>query len=675
MQYSLQTLNKSSNLNFLTVQTIIEDLNLIGFEVDNILEENQQINLIVKIPANREDLLSEELFFKELVRLFSLQPFNIWLNLKKYYFIPLKQNYFTNYNYKSFPIQSSLKNVLIYNIALENFPNFVSPLWLQEKLKNFGYQPAKNLNDIVNLINLEWGQTFTFYFSKEETNEFILEQLIESENFLDSTGNLITIPKNSIVLKNNSSGIKTCLGYIFPSFVVEKETLFCQAIFYDIHSNLLNINTINTKLSFRHLRKTFLEYFRFSFQRFLSLLEILTDSKKLVFKKYDFLDSSIKLDKKRILKLKKKSLTSFLNITEYNEEIFLKAGLKIICKTKTEFYFQIPNTRKDLTREIDLIEEYSRFIGYKNFSEIKPEKRKIITNKKGNVHTFIKQFFINFGFYEILHSSIEDNKKESTKSILLSNPLNNDFFLLRNELSSKVFQTFQYNFRGQGFTSNFFEVGRIFKKINDNLIEEDHFCTIFQSLAEKNNFNTSLDLFINKGVIETLFSFFGYVKLEFEINKTKNPFYHPTRSFLIKENGHLLGIFGEIHPSVNEFKAPIYLLELNLLHFKDFKLKSEIRFSKELSKYPSIIKDLSFSILRKTNFIHLKNLVIKETENLKNFYFFDIYFQDSSKDNIKVGIRLEFQSYLETLTTNQIEKEIKKLKEILVAKFDVIFID
>lgn len=673
MQYSLQTLNKSSNLNFLTVQTIVEDLNLIGFEVDNILEENQEIHLIVKIPANREDLLSEELFLKELIRLFSLQPFNIWLNLKKYYFVPLKQNYFTHYNYKSFPIQSSLKNVLIYNIALENFPGFVSPLWLQEKLKNFGCEPTKNLNDIVHLINLEWGHTFTFYFSK--SNEFILEQLTESENFLDSTGNLITLPKNSIVLKNNHNEIKTCLGYICPSFVVEKETLFCQAIFYDIHLNLLNINTINTKLSFRYLRKTFLEYFRLSFQRFLSLLEILTDAKKLVLKKYTFIDKNIKLNKKRILKLKKKSLADFLNIIEYDEENFFKAGLKIICKTKTEFYFQIPNTRKDLTREIDLIEEYSRFIGYKNFLEIKPQKRKVITNEKRNTYTFIKQFFINFGFYEILHSSIEDNKKESTKSILLCNPLNNDFFLLRNELSSKVFQTFQYNFRGQGIASNFFEIGRIFKKINNNLIEEDHFCTIFQSLAEKNNFNTSLDLFINKGVIETLFSFFGYVKLEFEINKTKNLFYHPTRSFLIKENGNLLGIFGEIHPSVNEFKVPTYLLELNLLHFKDFKLKSKIRFSKELSKYPSIIKDLSFSISRKANFIDLKSIVIKEIENLKDFYFFDIYFQDASKDNIKIGIRLEFQSYVETLTTNQIEKEIKKLKEILVAKFEVIFID
>jgi phenylalanyl-tRNA synthetase beta chain len=676
MQYCLQTLNKSSNLTFLTLQNIIENLNLIGFEIDNILEENEQILLIIKIPANRDDLLSEQLFSKELIRLFCVENLNIWLNLKKSYSVPLKQNYLNHSNYKSISIKSSLKNILVYKIEIENFKNFVSPLWIQKKLKNFGYQPTKNLNDIINLINLEWGQTFTLYFSKKQKNQFLLEQLKESENFFDPSGNLIKLPKNSIVLKNNFNEIKNCLGYIFPSFVDEKETLFIQTIFYDININLLNINTINTKLSFRYLRKTFLDYLRFSFQRFLTLFEILNDSKKVVITKYTFLDENTKLNKQRILKLKKKSLLNFLNITEYDQENFLKAGLKIVCKTKTELYFQIPNTRKDLNREIDLIEEYSRFIGYKNFYEIKPQKRKIFIGYKNiKSYIFIKQFFINFGFYEVINSSLENYKKENKKSILLTNPLNNDFFLLRSELSSKVFQIFEYNFRKQGFVTNFFEIGRIFKKINNNLIEEDHLCTIFQSLSETNNFNISLDLFINKGIIETLFYFFGYTTLNFEINNTKNFCYHPTRSFLIKENEKLLGIFGEIHPSLNQFKTPIYILELNLFYFKDFKLRNKIHFSKELSKYPSIIKDLSFNISRKVNFISLKDILLKEINNLKNFYFFDIYFQEINKENINIGIHLEFQSYLETLTTNQIENEIKKLKEVLILKFKVIFID
>ena len=88
------------------------------------------------------------------------------------------------------------------------------------------------------------------------------------------------------------------------------------------------------------------------------------------------------LKKEKIIKLKKKSSSTFLNLKEYNEGIFQKIGIPIVCKTSTDFYFQIPENRKDLVREIDLIEEYSRFIGYKNFSEIKPRKENILVHFK-----------------------------------------------------------------------------------------------------------------------------------------------------------------------------------------------------------------------------------------------------------------------------------------------------
>jgi phenylalanyl-tRNA synthetase beta subunit len=80
MEYSLHYLNKLSNLKNLKLTEIIETLNLIGFEVDDIYQEKLEINSLItnirfllKIPANREDLLIEELFLKELCRLFSLE--------------------------------------------------------------------------------------------------------------------------------------------------------------------------------------------------------------------------------------------------------------------------------------------------------------------------------------------------------------------------------------------------------------------------------------------------------------------------------------------------------------------------------------------------------------------------------------------------------------------------
>ena len=66
MQYSLRQLNKIANLKQLKISEIINKLNLIGLEVDDIIDEklvaNQYIkntSLVIDIPSNREDLLNE----------------------------------------------------------------------------------------------------------------------------------------------------------------------------------------------------------------------------------------------------------------------------------------------------------------------------------------------------------------------------------------------------------------------------------------------------------------------------------------------------------------------------------------------------------------------------------------------------------------------------------------
>jgi hypothetical protein len=70
MEYSLQTLNENSNLKSLTTTEIIDQLNLIGFEVDETFNETfitnkflDNLRLLIKIPANREDLLAERFFY------------------------------------------------------------------------------------------------------------------------------------------------------------------------------------------------------------------------------------------------------------------------------------------------------------------------------------------------------------------------------------------------------------------------------------------------------------------------------------------------------------------------------------------------------------------------------------------------------------------------------------
>jgi phenylalanyl-tRNA synthetase beta chain len=685
MEYSLQSLTKQTELNEITLENIVNKLNLIGFEVDDIIIEplifNQFINdirLLIKIPANREDLLTETLLLNELSTIFSLKKYEIWKNLKNNYSFLLKQKYSQFYIYESSSILSDVPNIAIYTIKLENFKSFLIPVWIKEKLKNFGYSSTNDLNDILNLVCLEWGQQFDVYFlntQKNKNENLYCERLNEAKIFTDIHKNQHILPIGTIVLKDSENNIVNILGISNPVLQTDNnlnKSIVFESIFYDINSNLLNLSTINTTLSFRYLRKIFLNHLKFSFQRLLTLIEILNCSNNLKVEKYSNYSKNIELKTTSILKIKKKSLLKTLNIENYNLNIFKKAGLKLVGNTQNELYFTIPNSRKDLLREIDLIEEYCRFVGYENFKEIIPKKENNLSSINRNKYRFIKEFFLNFGFNEIINSSIKEDKKINNYSILLNNPLNNDFFLLRTELISKLIENFENNLRSGFLNNNFFEIGRTFKNINGKIVEEDQIAGIFQSSLKKEDSKFSVDWFINKAFFENFFKIFGYQNVISQSIISTFEIFHPKRSIIFKSNNKILGIFGEIHPKFN-FKIPVYLFELNLKEFSEWRQTSIITTYKEYSKYPSIIKDLSFIIDKNINFESLKSIIQSNCKNLKNIYFFDIYFDPTSQEKINIGIRLEFQSFLETLTNEEIEIEIKNLKQILINDLKISF--
>ena len=107
MEYSLQHLNKTAQLQNVTLNNFVETLNLIGLEVDDILPDTSvdkvnltDIKLELKIPANRDDLLNENILTKELSTIFLFKIYKTWDYLQEKYFFLLKKKYksFSDYS-------------------------------------------------------------------------------------------------------------------------------------------------------------------------------------------------------------------------------------------------------------------------------------------------------------------------------------------------------------------------------------------------------------------------------------------------------------------------------------------------------------------------------------------------------------------------------------------------
>ena len=689
MEYSLQKLNKSSNLNSITVNQIINKLNLIGFEVDDIINEktltNQfidNIKLLIKLPADREDLLNEKLFLIELSTVLVFELLTIWEKVKIKYSFLLNKKYSKYNNYKIYETREENLEIILFNLELINFKSFVSPLWIQNKLLNAGIKPLKNLDDFINLVNFEWGQNFNSFFihnndfTEKLISKYFLKKIETKEKYIDQFNNLINIEPGNVVILDQNKKLISILGQIgsLTSIMnLPSKKIFLQGVFYNNEKDLDSIIQFDKKVSLKYFRKIFLEMFKFSFQRLLTLLEIncSIDINPIL---YSIKGRNIELKSNKILKLRKKLFKSFLNLESYEKEIFNKNGIRIICETGSDLYCSIPNFRKDLKREIDLIEEYSRFIGYKNFNEIQPLSIQRLSKKRNSI-TFIKQYFLNSGFNEIITNPFIDSKKAKNNSILLTNPLNIEFTNLRTTSLFKLIEVFQNNLKLNFFLSNYFEIGRIFKKIDDKIVELDTISGIFQLERLKKSKIPNIEWFLAKGFLENFLTLFGYSDLKFEKNTRLLSLFHPVKSMIIKHNNFCLGTFGELNPNfdmVKNSKYSIYIFELNLTFLKEWRIKNKVKITSDLSKYLPVIKDISIIASKTTDFSLLRKVLKTSSIHIKNFEFFDIYFDEIVVDKIKIGIRFEFESYLITFTNEIIEQELEQIKQKLIASFNII---
>ena len=161
------------------------------------------------------------------------------------------------------------------------------------------------------------------------------------------------------------------------------------------------------------------------------------------------LDSYPVKQKEHSIRLRPKRVKLVLDLEISPEKIikYLEAlQLKVIEKNKDEITFRIPPFRKDLSREIDLIEEIIRLHGYNNVkTRLKPQNimnREAIFTRRG-----VKNILVNYGLSELVNWNfgdpedlnklkIPENDKRK-KNAKLMNPLGKSFSIMRSSLLTR----------------------------------------------------------------------------------------------------------------------------------------------------------------------------------------------------------------------------------------------
>ena len=700
MQISLKWINEIININNIQLDYLIEKLTLGGFEVEEIieLEENGKklITLDLSSTANRSDSLSIAGIAREMSTILD-KPYKVSKYLDK------TSNW--EKQFFEFLVTSTAKNEVsvFLAISVENLTNIKPPIWLTNKLISSGLVPQNNLLDYKNFILLETGYPFEFYDLNQiqshlNSTDFDLRltDKIKNQKFIGTNDIEYELTDSTLLIKANNTPISIAglipqkqFGYTVKTNSLLIEASVFNSSFIRKQSRSLGLRTERSARYEKSIKNT--DLFN-ALHRLLRLLKISNsnlNSKLITFSKITPEEKkTILLDYNLINEILGPIKGSDKYTLNYINPILISRYLKRLQfsytynSTQLNWLVEIPYFRMDdIVRPIDLIEEIGRLHGFNQFLTRLPKIKNIgLEDPSYKTRRKITNYLLSIGFSELVHYSLVGNQGLPINTIKLVNPLLTDSANLRTTLLPGLIKTMKENINQGNSYFEAFEYGHTFFQNQQSMFYEKEFISgIFGGNKSKENWSessNSLTWFKAKGKIDLLFKQLKIItdwKLSSDLNyKT---LLHPYRTGqLYLSDGTSVGIFGQIHPILAtkmNLASELYLFEFNFDLIKDELKKNKITIYNEYSLYPKIVKDISFVISQNVNFSEIREIFLNNgTKFLIDVKLLDEYKSDSLPVNhVSLCFQLVFQSKEKTLENKLIENIISNIQVVLKEHF------
>lgn len=511
--------------------------------------------------------------------------------------------------------------------------------------------------DISNYLMYEIGQPTHCYDLKKLKGELTYEKLIKCESFENLHQKKLNLSPGDCVFKLNNNvinlagiigGNTTSCSKSTDSAIIEcayfsPENIIGRSVKYDLKSDA----------AFRFERGVDPSIQTFALRRFIQIVKDHTkilDIKIFQEKFQNFQQDEINFNYKNIQKIlgHKISKKNMIGIMQ-------NLGFKIKQNAQIEKII-VPFHRSDIDSENDIAEEIARVYGYDNI----PRKKTLIKLKKARgkkkcKELFIKDKLIKNGFFEVINFPFCENVFEN--QIRLENPLDSKKSFMRSSNIDSLLSNLIFNEKRQKDKIKIFEISNIYTNSKSGY-DEKRLLSLLVSGRKNHNyleFSKMLNKHYLEDILTDLFEKDSLQDIEItEIDRLKLKSKSKSKIFVVEIN--LDDAQLKIEPTDD------YL-----------GLKTKFIEYKKISEFPSIKRDLSFSIESTKVLMDLENIIFKfNNPMLKDCFIFDFY---SPGDNLvtKIGYSFLFQSQDKTLTDNEVDcimddivKSTLKLKGVKV---------
>ena len=534
-----------------------------------------------------------------------------------------------------------------------------SPDWLAQRLTTLGIAVISNIVDITNYVMMECGQPLhAFDFASLKGGQIIVRGATKNEPFIAIDHRTYELQEGMCVIADESRPV--ALGGVMggaDTEVSEKSTdVLMEAADFaplSIRSTARALR-LHSPSSYRFERGVDPEGIDWASRRACEMILDLAGG--------ELMEGAIDVQpnppaKREPVVIRFSQLSRVLGIQLEKSEVIRildKLGLEKLKDTDAQADFQSPTWRRDLGREIDLIEEVARIHGYDQIPEdVSVPMAPSHQRDADRVLQAVRHVMCSAGFNEAMTASVVDEASSNAfhpwtnaDPIRSHVPMLRGADRLRRSLVPSLLESRRVNESLANETIELFETAKVYLPRTGQLPDEQLMLTI----------TSGRDFSYVKGVIEAVLSAL-HVHESVKIGPADQSLFDAGQCCTLMLNGEVFGYLGAISDAglkTAGLKNPTTVAEVKLSVLQA--ASNLVPQYVQTSPYPAITYDFNFIVDEPVRWAELSNTV----QAACGEYFEQIEYRETYRDPERDGagrkrmlLSVRLRSHTETMTGDQ----------------------
>ena len=536
-----------------------------------------------------------------------------------------------------------------------------SPDWMVRKLESVGIRSINNVADITNYVLMELGHPLhAFDADTLEGGEIIVRRAELDETIQTLDGEKRELDPSMLVIADSKRAVALAgvMGGVDTEISSATTNVLLESAWFDPLTTRKTARALNlsTEASYRFERGADIEMALHACDRAATLIHELTGGKvyRGVIDVYPGRKEASKAS------LRRRRILEYLGMEVPEQEVvrvLARLGFEPVANDGEGWSVRVPTYRHDIASEEDLMEEIARHHGYDRFPSTLPAWA-----GQGSAlpwaaeERIVRETLSGLGYSEACTIPFSSEEMErgfapGLDPVVILNPLSEEAPVLRTSMVPSIVRSLLWNLNRGTKDVGLYEIGKIYPTDGESQqLVLGATGTLHAKTVHHNQ--TDLEFFGLKGDVEALLAGFAVDKTPDTSNLPA--YYHPGRSIRLGE----VAVLGELHQDqTNLFKLrqKVYVAEIQIEKLYAAG-RTEIA-ARAIPKYPSIRRDLSLVLTRKTDYAAVVRTIDGEgIDELIEIGPFDRLEQGPFPDDCySLAIKLIYQSSDRTLTDDQVQ--------------------